>query len=106
MKTENKKIDHIITERRPKRATSQPVIGVITAVARMLNVMTQAISSDVAAIVPWICGNKVEAISSVVEYSVDPSMTEIMIRMRRSGVRPYGLSSSDMRELVTQMEVM
>ena len=72
-----------MTLRRPKRATSQPVIGVATAVARMLKVIVQAISSCVAAIAPCICGNSVEAISSVVEYSVDPSTIEIMIMIRR-----------------------
>jgi len=56
-----------MTPRRPKRATSQPVIGVITAVAKMLKVITQAISSWVAAIAPCICGSRLEAISSVVE---------------------------------------
>ena len=72
-----------MTLRRPKRATSQPVIGVTTAVARMLNVIAQAISSCVADIAPCICGNSVEAISSVVEYSVDPTTIEIMIMIRR-----------------------
>ncbi len=37
--------DQIIVSRRPKRAASQPVIGVATAVARMLKVIAQAISS-------------------------------------------------------------
>ena len=60
-------IDHVITFRRPKRATSHPVMGVTMAVARMLNVIAQAISSDVAASVPCICGSRVEAISRVVE---------------------------------------
>ena len=72
-----------MTLRRPKRATSHPVIGVATAVASMLNVIVQAISSCVAAIAPCICGNSVEAISSVVEYSVDPTTIEIMIMIRR-----------------------
>ena len=67
MKSENSAIEPTITRRRPKLATSQPVIGVTTAVARMLNVITQAISSWVADIAPCICGSKVEAISKVVE---------------------------------------
>ena len=58
--------DQVMVSRRPKRAASQPVIGVATAVARMLKVMAQAISSWVADMVPCICGNSVEAISRVV----------------------------------------
>ena len=67
MTSENSAIDPTITVRRPSRATSQPVIGVTTAVARMLNVITQATSSWVASIAPCICGRMVEAISRVVE---------------------------------------
>ena len=55
-----------MVSRRPKRAASQPVIGVATAVARMLKVMAQAISSWVADMAPCICGSRVEAISRVV----------------------------------------
>ena len=55
-----------MVSRRPKRAASQPVIGVMTAVARMLKVIAQAISSWVADMVPCICGSRVEAISRVV----------------------------------------
>ena len=58
--------DQVMVSRRPKRAASQPVIGVATAVARMLKVMAQAISSWVADMVPCICGSSVEAISRVV----------------------------------------
>src|SRR5688500_1713573 len=43
--------------RAPKRAASQPVSGVITAVATRLEVMTQAIWSGVAESAPWICGS-------------------------------------------------
>ena len=50
----------------PKRDTSQPVIGVTTAVARMLNVIAQAISSWVADIAPCICGRMVDVVSSAV----------------------------------------
>ena len=50
----------------PKRATSQPVVGVAMAVARMLKVVVQAISSGVAAMLPCICGSRVEATSRVV----------------------------------------
>ena len=67
MKTEKHSIEPVITWRGPNRATSQPVIGVTTAVARMLNVITQATSSWVADIAPCICGNRVEAINRVVE---------------------------------------
>ncbi len=41
----NRMSDHNIRFLVPKRATNHPVIGVTTAVARMLKVMTQAISS-------------------------------------------------------------
>ncbi len=59
-------IDHTMTRFAPKRAVSQPVIGVTMAVARMLNVITQAISSWVADIAPCICGRMVEVVSSAV----------------------------------------
>ena len=52
--------------RRPKRAASKPVIGVAIAVARMLKVVVQAISSGVADMLPCICGSRVEATSRVV----------------------------------------
>ena len=58
---------HTITFLLPKRATSQPVIGVTTAVARMLKVIAQAISSWVADSAPCICGRMVEVVSSAVE---------------------------------------
>ena len=64
--TVNRNTDQLIVSRRPKRAASQPVIGVHTAVARMLKVIAQAISSWVADMVPCICGSSVEAISRVV----------------------------------------
>ena len=51
----------------PNRATSQPVIGVTTAVARILKVIAQAISSWVADMAPCICGRIVEVVSSAVE---------------------------------------
>ena len=46
-----------IRVRQPRRAASQPVIGVATAVATRLSVMTQEISSWVADSVPRICGS-------------------------------------------------
>ena len=55
-----------VTRRRPKRPTRKPVIGVKMAVARMLKVVVQAISSAVAAKLPCICGSRVEATSKVV----------------------------------------
>ena len=45
------------SRRAPKRAASQPVSGVITAVATRLEVITQAIWSGVADSAPWICGS-------------------------------------------------
>ena len=51
-----------MTLRRPNEATSQPVIGVTTAVARMLKVTVQDISSWVAAIAPCICGRMAVAV--------------------------------------------
>ena len=65
--SEKLRMPHTITVLLPKRATSQPVIGVTTAVARMLKVMAQAISSWVADIAPCICGRMVEVVSSAVE---------------------------------------
>jgi hypothetical protein len=62
----NTPIDHTITRFSPKRATSQPVIGVTMAVARMLNVITHAISSCVADIAPCICGRMVEVVKIAV----------------------------------------
>ena len=62
----NEIIDHTTTRRVPKRDTSQPVIGVTTAVARMLNVIAQAISSCVADSAPCICGRTVDVVSSAV----------------------------------------
>ena len=47
---------------RPKRPTSQPVIGVNTAVARMLKVTVQEISSWVADMAPCICGRMAVAV--------------------------------------------
>ena len=64
----------------PNRETSHPVIGVTTAVARMLNVMIQAISSWVADMAPCICGRMVEVVSRAVEYSDEPSTTAARIR--------------------------
>ena len=82
--------------RRPTRATSQPVIGVTTAVARMLKVMTQATSSCVADSAPCICGSSDETIRSVVEYSVEPNTTEAVISQRRATVVGwFGMSSGD-----------
>ena len=48
--------DPIITFRQPNCPVSQPDIGVTTAVARILNVMTQEIWSGVADKLPCICG--------------------------------------------------
>ena len=48
---------------RPNRPTSQPVIGVHTAVARMLKVTVQEISSCVAAMAPCICGRMAVAVN-------------------------------------------
>ena len=58
--------DHTMIVRVPKRSSSQPVMGVTIAVARMLNVMTQAISSAVAENEPRICGRIVETTRIVV----------------------------------------
>jgi hypothetical protein len=73
-----------ITRRRPKRAARKPVTGVAMAVARMLKVVVQAISSGVAAMLPCICGSSVEATRRVVAYSVDASTTDAMTMTRRA----------------------
>jgi hypothetical protein len=65
--TEKARIPQVKTLRLPNRATSQPVIGVTTAVARMLNVIAQAISSWLADMAPCICVRMVEVVSSAVE---------------------------------------
>ncbi len=64
--SEKPRMPQIITFLMPNRATSQPVIGVTTAVARMLKVIAQAISSWVADMAPCICGRIVEVVSSAV----------------------------------------
>ena len=79
-------IEQTITRLVPKRDTSQPVIGVTTAVARMLNVIAQAISSWVADIAPCICGRMVEVVSSAVPYKEDPSTTVAMVSQRCAAV--------------------
>ena len=53
--------------RRPKRATSQPVIGVAMAMARILKVTIQETSSGVADMAPWICGSTVDTTRIVVK---------------------------------------
>src|ERR1700716_927396 len=75
-------IEQTTTRLVPKRDTSQPVIGVTTAVARMLNVIAQAISSWVADIAPCICGRMVDVVSSAVPYSDDPRTTVARVRYR------------------------
>ena len=54
----------IMTWRWPKRSASQPVIGVATAVATILKVITQDTSSWVADSAPCSCGSKAEEIST------------------------------------------
>ena len=54
----------IMVWRWPKRSASQPVAGVATAVATMLNVMTHDTSSWVADSAPCSCGSKAEEIST------------------------------------------
>ena len=93
-------IDQIMTRLVPKRDTSQPVIGVTTAVARMLNVITQAISSWVADSAPCICGRMVDVVSSAVPYSDEPSTTVARVIYRCAGDRvPAGPSASMLVEL-------
>ena len=65
----------------------------------MLKIMAQAISSDVAPMVPCIWGKKVDAIGRVVEQRVDPRMTAAMIEARRTGVRERASALSDMAGL-------
>src|SRR5688572_14875977 len=54
--------------RAPKRAASQPVRGVITAVATRFEVMTQAIWSCDAESAPWICGSDTFTAVRLIEY--------------------------------------
>ena len=54
------------SQRREKRAASQPETGVATAVATMLRVMIGAISSVVADSAPWIRGRATLAMVTVI----------------------------------------
>ena len=63
--TEKPNMPQSMTARRPKRPANQPVMGVTTAVARMLKVIVQEISSSVAAMAPCICGRMAEAMTTV-----------------------------------------
>ena len=63
----NSPVDQTISFQRPNRAASQPVIGMAIAVARILKVTVQEISSDVAEKVPCIWGSTVEATSTVMK---------------------------------------
>ena len=96
-------IDQTITGFSPKRATSQPVIGVTMAVARMLNVMVQAISSWVADIAPCICGRMVEVVRMAVPYSDDASTTAPSVSNRCSAVRPPATLSGSVLAAVELM---
>ena len=92
--------DQSITRLVPKRDTSQPVIGVTTAVARMLNVMAQAISSWVADSAPCICGRIVDVVSSAVPYSDAPRTTVARVRYRcAADIVPAASSASMVAEL-------
>ena len=92
--------DQTITRLAPNRDTSQPVIGVTTAVARMLKVMAQAISSWVADSAPCICGRMVEVVSSAVPYSDEPSTTVASVRYRcAADIVPAASSASMLAEL-------
>ena len=93
-------IEQTITRLVPKRDTSQPVIGVTTAVARMLNVIAQAISSWVADSAPCICGSTVDVVSSAVPYSEDPSTTVARVKYRcAADIVPAASSASMLAEL-------
>ena len=95
--------DQTMTCLAPKRDTSQPVIGVTTAVARMLKVMAQAISSWVADSAPCICGRTVEVVSSAVPYSDEPSTTVISVKYRCAADMVPASSSASM---VAELKVM
>ena len=63
----NTRAHHVMVGRCPKRSASQPVAGVATAVATMLNVMTHDTSSWVADSAPWSWGNNAEEIRTEAE---------------------------------------
>src|SRR5882757_2451475 len=93
-------IEQTTTRLVPKRDTSQPVIGVTTAVARMLKVITQAISSWVADNAPCICGRMVDVVSNAVPYSEEPSTTVISVKYRCAvDMVPAAASASMLVEL-------
>ena len=60
----NKKAHQTIVDRRPNLSASQPLIGVTTAVATMLNVIVQDTSSWVAPNAPWSLGSNADEIST------------------------------------------
>lgn len=93
--TENPTRLQNMTLRTPKRATSHPLMGVTMAVARMLNVTVQEISSCVAATAPCICGRIAVAVNVAAIYVAEPITTTARTSIRRptdSSIR--GLSSS------------
>ena len=94
--TVNHPTDHTITRLLPKRDTSQPVIGVTTAVARMLKVITHATSSWVADSAPCICGRMVDVVRSAVPYSEEPSTTVISVKYRCAVDMVPAVSSASM----------
>ena len=63
----NTRAHQVMVARWPKRSASQPAAGVATAVATMLKVMTQEISSWVADSAPWSCGSKADEIRTDAE---------------------------------------
>ena len=63
----NTRAHQVMVGRWPKRSASQPAAGVATAVATMLKVITQEISSWVADSAPCSCGSKAEEISTEAE---------------------------------------
>ncbi len=59
----NTSAHQVMVARWPKRSASQPAAGVATAVATMLKVMTQEISSWVADKAPCSCGSSADEMS-------------------------------------------
>ena len=98
-------IDQTTTRLVPNRDTSQPVIGVTTAVARMLNVMAQAISSWVADSAPCICGRMVDVVSSAVPYSEVPRTTVARVRYRCAADIVPAVSSGAMLAVLRAMSL-
>jgi hypothetical protein len=87
VETQNPACETSITRRQPNRPANHPDIGVTTAVARILKVMTQEIWSGVAERLPCICGKTTLTMRIVIAYKVVELVIAAMIIQRLKTVR-------------------